>query len=92
MTLFSTLTGISTAIEPTRAVPAWTRPEGVCPAFRWIGQAFTSCDECGQPYWDHTHEEIAAPGSRPFGARFRHVYVPQEKRAKVRAHWTGRIA
>jgi hypothetical protein len=24
-----------------------------CRGFRWIGQPFTSCDDCGKPAWEH---------------------------------------
>lgn len=68
------------------SVPAWVRPDGVCPAFQWIGQPLTSCDSCGQPYWDHTHE--AKPdGGGPFSVRERHVVIPQPVRQRARATW-----
>ena len=28
-----------------------------CPAHVWIGQASPSCDDCGRPYWKHTHRK-----------------------------------
>lgn len=27
-----------------------------CEAFWWIGQSFAHCDNCGKPYWEHTHD------------------------------------
>ena len=38
----------------------------VCNVFHWIGQPFTSCDECGRPAWEHdyTHgqqEQVFGP-------------------------------
>ena len=31
---------------------------GACPAFQWIGQPLTTCDACGEPYWEHTHDDL----------------------------------
>jgi len=74
-------------VTPIDTLPAWIRSDGVCPAFQWIGQPFTSCDRCGQPYWDHTHEEHAADGSKPFSVRVRHVVITPEQRAACLAKW-----
>lgn len=68
-------------------VPAWTRLDGVCPAFQWIGQPFTSCDNCGQPYWNHTHEEHAADGSNWITARVRRTIITEDQRAACLAKW-----
>lgn len=43
--------------------PLPVSPKGkVCYGFEWIGQPFTSCDNCGQPYWLHTHEVSGTHG------------------------------
>jgi hypothetical protein len=68
-------------------VPAWIRPDGVCPAFRWIGQSFATCDGCGEPYWDHTHELTLAHDAKPFSIRERHQFIPRWRRDRVRAKW-----
>ena len=34
-----------------RPDPAGTEPE--CRGFYWIGQPFSSCDNCGRPAWEH---------------------------------------
>lgn len=79
--------------EPHAAsVPAWVRPDGVCPAFRWIGQPFSSCEQCGQPFWEHTHEVGPAEGSGIFSVRERHVFVPPALRQRVRAKWSRAVS
>jgi len=32
-----------------------------CDVFAWVGQSFKHCDECGQPFWEHTHELRGGP-------------------------------
>lgn len=27
----------------------------VCKGFAWLGQSFKYCDDCGHPYWEHSH-------------------------------------
>jgi hypothetical protein len=87
MSTFTTLGSISAFIEPTVRVPAWTRPDGVCPAFRWIGQPFSSCEQCGQPFWEHTHEVRGIPRVSPFSMRERHVVLTKTQRDNCRAMW-----
>lgn len=36
-----------------------------CEGFAWIGQPITTCDNCGQPGWDHDFDLRA---SSPFGS------------------------
>jgi hypothetical protein len=43
------------------AVPRMCNEKG-CYGFRWIGQSFKFCDGCGEPYWDHTHNETWRDG------------------------------
>lgn len=27
-----------------------------CRIFQWIGQPFSSCADCGRPYWEHLYD------------------------------------
>lgn len=63
-----------------------------CPAFIWIGQAFNSCDKCGKPYWEHSHEYFY--GTRDAGAplsnylrRGRRVIITRAEAEQVRSKW-----
>jgi len=38
--------------------------------FHWIGQPFTSCDQCGLPAWEHAGMAVPAEGSNMFDAEF----------------------
>ena len=38
-----------------------------CRGFWWIGQSFSSCDECGRPAWEHEGEMRLRDGATPFG-------------------------
>ncbi len=40
-----------------------------CRGFRWIGQSFASCDECGKPAWEHEGEMRLRDGAGPFGGK-----------------------
>lgn len=55
-----------------------------CPAFQWIGQPLSSCDRCGCPYWDHSHDEVPAG---PFAGKRRRVVISTSSAEKVRARW-----
>ena len=66
-----------------KPVSPWTGLE--CFAFRWIGQAPTSCDGCGQPYWDHTHVEVQHANGK-LGWSLRKV-ISDENRADVKRKW-----
>ena len=57
-----------------------------CPAFQWVGQSFSSCDRCGWPYWDHSHDEVPAG---PFKGKWRRVVITTSAAEKARAHWIG---
>lgn len=60
-----------------------------CAGFRWIGQPFSSCEECGQPYWEHTHEDRGTrrDGTHvPFGHTFRRIISQKDKDA-CKAKW-----
>jgi hypothetical protein len=45
------------ALVSEPSTPAPVEPERpTCTDFHWVGQAFSSCDMCGKPFWDHvTH-------------------------------------
>jgi len=47
----------ATALVSEPSTPAPVEPERpTCTDFHWMGQAFSSCDMCGKPFWDHvTH-------------------------------------
>lgn len=30
--------------------------ESPCEAFAWVGQSPMYCDNCGEPYWEHSHK------------------------------------
>jgi hypothetical protein len=58
---------VSLLLDIPTAVPPWSRPTRIappptkagrrrCEIFAWIGQPFHSCDNCGEPYWDHLYE------------------------------------
>lgn len=53
------------------AVPGQTDGEApsVCEGFVWIGQAFTTCDRCARPAWEHAGEEVPVEGAGPFDNR-----------------------
>jgi hypothetical protein len=55
-----------------------------CFAFTWCGQSFRYCDNCGNPYWEHTHFEAGQTRD----GKFRHVrhVIPADLRAKAREH------
>lgn len=48
-----------------------------CNAFEWIGKPLTSCDGCGRPYWEHSHE------SRSTGP----ILITPEHAEAVKAKW-----
>lgn len=58
-----------------------------CFAFQWIGQSFASCDNCGKPYWEHTHVAGPRPGGSPFDGRTFHRLIPKAEAEWVRAKW-----
>lgn len=60
-----------------------------CFGFQWIGQPFSSCDNCGHPYWEHTHTEQGQrrDGTRlPLGRSFRRL-ISKEEAAACKAKW-----
>lgn len=52
-----------------------------CEAFAWIGQPFSSCDLCGRPYWEHTHEYGVGPRAGEL------VPIEPERAARVKRKW-----
>lgn len=74
---------------PWEAVPDDTNENrgdemNTCEAFSWVGQSFKHCDDCGQPYWDHTH--VHGVGSE-FGQR---VPITPEEAERVKQKWGAR--
>lgn len=61
-----------------------------CPAFEWVGQALISCDECGKPWWDHSHEARNSPTYGVFAGRTLRVIIPRAKAVATRRKWTGK--
>ncbi len=68
-------------------LPASHRPLTVsergktCYGFQWIGQPFSSCDNCGHPYWKHSHQVVGtyADGRRAkFGRHVRRIITVDE--------------
>jgi hypothetical protein len=63
-----------------------------CRGFRWVGQSFTCCDECGRPAWEHRGEMRLRDGATPFGGdgdwELR-PWGPGEADA-IRRKWAGR--
>lgn len=65
---------------PAEPVPC---PEG----FYWIGQAFSSCDQCGLPAWDHEGMAVTDHALPFFPPTFRlKPWAPGEREA-CRARW-----
>ena len=61
------------------------RHRQACGAFAWLGQSFAFCDDCGQPYWDHTHYGMGASERGP-GRRVLKV-ITRASAARVRDEW-----
>lgn len=63
-------------------------PEPACKGFQWIGQSFASCNECGQPFWEHTHDTRMKAGAGPFDKNpFEYVLITEAEKAACRAKW-----
>lgn len=59
-----------------------------CKGFKWVGQSFKYCDECGQPFWEHTHDSRLVGGA--FDADpWEYVLIPDDLKARVKAKWDG---
>jgi hypothetical protein len=61
-----------------------------CKGFTWLGQSFACCDNCGKPYWEHTHDARIIR-SRPINARdakscYEYVPITDEQKRRVRAY------
>ena len=64
---------------------AYERMAGdTCPAFKWVGQPFSSCDECGKPFWKHSHDTRY---DAPFGGRERRVVITRVQAEACRRKW-----
>lgn len=50
-----------------------------CYAFQWVGQAFHTCDNCGNPYWRHSHYLTVRANPSGFGGKpFRKIITEEE--------------
>ena len=58
-----------------------------CNAFVWIGQSFTTCENCSRPYWDHRFRE--GPALTPFGQDYELIEITTEEALAVRRKWEG---
>ena len=75
--------------EAAHEAPA--EPQKPCAGFRWIGQPFSSCDRCGLPYWEHSHEERLQDGAGPFSRdAMKRVPITPEDAAACRRRWGSR--
>jgi hypothetical protein len=62
-----------------------------CRGFRWIGQPFSSCDDCGKPAWEHEGEmrlKAGAPMPGPGDCWELRPWKPGEAEA-IRRKWEG---
>lgn len=50
-----------------------------CDGYAWMGQSFKYCDDCGKPFWEHTHEKRN-------GGRL--VPITPEMAEHVKSRWT----
>lgn len=46
------------------AAPPANKAHRRCEIYAWIGQPLSSCDRCGEPYWDHLYNSPST-GARP---------------------------
>lgn len=76
-------------------LPASARPLPVsksgrkCYGFEWVGQPFNCCDNCGNPFWVHSHEVRGsyADGRRArFGWKVRRIIAVEHAEA-CRQKW-----
>lgn len=76
----------------TDILPASQRPFPVsrggrtCYGFQWIGQPFSSCDNCGHPQWEHSHYLTVKPDAKLFGKSFRKIITVEDAEA-CRRKW-----
>ena len=54
-----------------------------CEGYAWVGQSFKYCDECGQPFWEHTHERR----NGPVYGEVRLVRITPDLAEQVRKKW-----
>ena len=57
-----------------------------CAGFQWIGQSFAHCDNCGKPYWDHSHEDRLGRGG-PFSGGSRRTVITRKQAEVCRRKW-----
>lgn len=64
----------------------------VCEGFAWVGQSFACCDECGRPYWEHSHDRRSGGPDGPFGLGLRLVPITPEQARGCRMKWDPAFA
>lgn len=62
--------------------PQWIN--GECAGFAWVGQALTSCDVCGDPFWEHRYLMNLRNG------RWFRELISRHDAAATRMKWIGR--
>ena len=61
-----------------------------CKGFQWIGQSFEHCDGCGEPYWEHTHDQQFNRDKGPFDEDcWLYMPITDESKAKVKARYAS---
>ena len=65
---------------------------GACRGFCWVGQSFSSCDDCGRPAWEHEGVMRLRDDATPFGDGDLWELRPWEpgEAEAVRRRWAGR--
>jgi uncharacterized protein with PIN domain len=56
----------------------------ICESYKWMGQSFKYCDDCGNPFWEHSHYDTSRE-SHPFRT-FRRI-ISRTHAERVKARW-----
>lgn len=56
-----------------------------CFSFYWVGQAWSHCDRCGKPYWEHTHVNISSRKGVQFS---KNVIILENVKILVKEGWS----
>lgn len=59
-----------------------TRSGEECFAYMWLGQSLKYCDNCGQPFWEHTHVEQWGKNNKPV-----RKIISAGQRERVKLKW-----
>lgn len=77
-------------IEASPGSSQEAEPKHPCRGFQWVGQSFASCDGCGLPYWEHTHDTRMRDGAGPFDEEpFDYVPITDAQKVACKAKWGG---